>query len=393
MTPERYTDTKLSERLWNTGMAARQRIIPVRREYNRWSRTRPLEDYALRFTAKSARQFSSSRISHTAIGAISFLALEAIAAPSPSPTARPTLFRHHCCCGRDAAGRPADQPLRHPPRRRYRSSDARASFAISAIPPPSLIYAASPSCSLPSRRRSCPARWSLRSASRYGSPTSSRRSWSFRSSPMAATHQQVSDPDAALLDRPQRPAIPLHRPDGLAEIRSLAGLSPASHDLSAAPGELASFNLIEFGPPRRHSGADVADRENRLISCASCGGRPEQVAPQVWRFPRRCRLGSGRRSEASGGLLPGGADAVLRRAGGSCRRPLANVSDSLRLHDPEPHCRTDPDGGLRRRVAVEDQCDECLCGLACLVELLLPPDPQPSGPRRLAGLQRSHRAF
>ncbi|MDI7862134.1 ATP-binding protein [Rhizobiaceae bacterium n13] len=59
-------------------MAPRQRIIPVRREYNRWVANQTLEDYALRFTAKSARQFSSSRISHTAIGAISFLALEAI---------------------------------------------------------------------------------------------------------------------------------------------------------------------------------------------------------------------------------------------------------------------------------------------------------------------------
>ncbi|MCJ8238382.1 hybrid sensor histidine kinase/response regulator [Peteryoungia algae] len=59
-------------------MAARQRIIPVRREYNRWVANQTLEDYALRFTAKSARQFSSSRISQTAIGAISFLALEAI---------------------------------------------------------------------------------------------------------------------------------------------------------------------------------------------------------------------------------------------------------------------------------------------------------------------------
>lgn len=59
-------------------MAARQRIIPVRREYNRWVANQTLEDYALRFTAKSARQFSSNRISHTAIGAISFLALEAI---------------------------------------------------------------------------------------------------------------------------------------------------------------------------------------------------------------------------------------------------------------------------------------------------------------------------
>ncbi|MCF6367643.1 hybrid sensor histidine kinase/response regulator [Rhizobium halophilum] len=59
-------------------MAARQRIIPIRREYNRWVADQTLEDYALRFTAKSARRFSSSRISHTAIGAISFLALEAI---------------------------------------------------------------------------------------------------------------------------------------------------------------------------------------------------------------------------------------------------------------------------------------------------------------------------
>jgi signal transduction histidine kinase/FixJ family two-component response regulator/purine-cytosine permease-like protein len=59
-------------------MAARQRIIPVRRDYNRWVADQTLEDYALRFTAKSARRFSSGRISHTAIGAISFLALEAI---------------------------------------------------------------------------------------------------------------------------------------------------------------------------------------------------------------------------------------------------------------------------------------------------------------------------
>ncbi|OAM79217.1 hybrid sensor histidine kinase/response regulator [Devosia elaeis] len=57
---------------------ARQRIIPIRREYNRWVANQTLEDYALRFTAKSARRFSNDRISQTAIGAISFLALEAI---------------------------------------------------------------------------------------------------------------------------------------------------------------------------------------------------------------------------------------------------------------------------------------------------------------------------
>jgi len=57
---------------------ARQRILPIRRNYNRWVADETLEDYALRFTAKSARRFSTRRISQTAIGAISFLALEAI---------------------------------------------------------------------------------------------------------------------------------------------------------------------------------------------------------------------------------------------------------------------------------------------------------------------------
>ncbi|TYC51348.1 response regulator [Rhodobacterales bacterium] len=59
-------------------MRARQRILPVRRQYNKWVNNQTLEDYALRFTAKSARRFSSRAISQTAIGAISFLALEAI---------------------------------------------------------------------------------------------------------------------------------------------------------------------------------------------------------------------------------------------------------------------------------------------------------------------------
>ena len=49
-----------------------------RRNYNRWVANQTLEDYALRFTAKSARRWSSLRVANTAIGAISFLALEAI---------------------------------------------------------------------------------------------------------------------------------------------------------------------------------------------------------------------------------------------------------------------------------------------------------------------------
>ena len=59
-------------------MSGRQRIVPVRRDYNRWVANQTLEDFALRFTAKSARRWSSLRVAHTALGAISFLALEAI---------------------------------------------------------------------------------------------------------------------------------------------------------------------------------------------------------------------------------------------------------------------------------------------------------------------------
>ncbi len=61
-------------------MAAQQRIIRVRRTYNQWVANQTLEDYALRFTAKSARRWSAIRVANTAIGAISFLALEAIGA-------------------------------------------------------------------------------------------------------------------------------------------------------------------------------------------------------------------------------------------------------------------------------------------------------------------------
>ncbi|GAB0119244.1 hybrid sensor histidine kinase/response regulator [Acidisoma sp. 7E03] len=57
---------------------ARQRITRQRREYNRWVANQTLEDYALRFTAKSARKWSPLRVANTALGAVSFLALEAI---------------------------------------------------------------------------------------------------------------------------------------------------------------------------------------------------------------------------------------------------------------------------------------------------------------------------
>lgn len=61
-------------------MTAKQQIYRVRRRYNQWVNNQTLEDYALRFTAKASRRWSFSRVANTALGSISFLALEAIGA-------------------------------------------------------------------------------------------------------------------------------------------------------------------------------------------------------------------------------------------------------------------------------------------------------------------------
>src|ERR1700742_1563206 len=55
-----------------------QEIVRLRRQYNQWVADQTLEDYALRFTADTARRWSPFRVGSTAFGAISFLACEAI---------------------------------------------------------------------------------------------------------------------------------------------------------------------------------------------------------------------------------------------------------------------------------------------------------------------------
>jgi len=59
-------------------MTGHQSIIPIRHDYNRLVADETLEDYALRFTAKKARHWSAFAVAQTALGSLSFLALEAI---------------------------------------------------------------------------------------------------------------------------------------------------------------------------------------------------------------------------------------------------------------------------------------------------------------------------
>ena len=55
-----------------------QRIVKIRRDYNAWVGDETLEDYALRFTPRTFRRWSEFRVANTALGAVSFLVLEAI---------------------------------------------------------------------------------------------------------------------------------------------------------------------------------------------------------------------------------------------------------------------------------------------------------------------------
>jgi signal transduction histidine kinase/purine-cytosine permease-like protein/FixJ family two-component response regulator len=59
---------------------ALQRVVKVRRDYNSWVASETLEDYALRFTPRSARRWSDWRVANTAFGAAAFLVLEAVGA-------------------------------------------------------------------------------------------------------------------------------------------------------------------------------------------------------------------------------------------------------------------------------------------------------------------------
>jgi signal transduction histidine kinase/CheY-like chemotaxis protein len=64
----------------DAGDVAEQRIVKVRRDYNRWVASETLEDYALRYTPEQARVWSEWRVANTAFGAASFLVLEAVGA-------------------------------------------------------------------------------------------------------------------------------------------------------------------------------------------------------------------------------------------------------------------------------------------------------------------------
>ena len=59
---------------------ALQRVVKIRRDYNTWVASESIEDYALRYTPRSARKLTEWQVANTAFGAAAFLVLEAVGA-------------------------------------------------------------------------------------------------------------------------------------------------------------------------------------------------------------------------------------------------------------------------------------------------------------------------
>src|SRR5512143_741740 len=77
---QRMSRTMREQTASNNPPKALQRVVKVRRDYNTWVANETMEDYALRFTPRSYRKWTESRVANTAFGAAAFLVLEAVGA-------------------------------------------------------------------------------------------------------------------------------------------------------------------------------------------------------------------------------------------------------------------------------------------------------------------------
>jgi hypothetical protein len=115
-------------------MTAQQRIVRVRRNYNQWVANQTLEDYALRFTAKTARRWSSLRVANTAHRRRFF---SGAGSHRRVDHGQLRLHQRHCRHRRRRYPHPADQfadrLLRIDLRRGYRSAHARRRLRLSRI--------------------------------------------------------------------------------------------------------------------------------------------------------------------------------------------------------------------------------------------------------------------
>lgn len=374
-------------------MTARQRIIPVRREYNRWVANQTLEDYALRFTAKSARHFSSERISQTAIGAISFLALEAIGGAITLSYGTTNAFYAIIVASIAmlAIGLPISRyAVRHGVDIDLLTRGAGFGYIGSTIT--SLIYASFTFMLFAIEASIMSGALELT----LGIPLWIGYIISAVMVIPLVTHgvrliskfQLMTQPFWIVLNILPFIFIAFMDWEKFDLWRAFAGIRHAS----GPPGTVAEFDLVEFGA----ASAVILALMSQIGEQADFLRFLPPVPQRKWHHRLAVFLaGPGWVIIGAPKLLAGSFLVVLTFTSGV---PLDRAADPAqmyltpRLHGSLARCRAAVDGRLRRRLAAQDQRNERLCRLARLVELLLPADPQPSRPRHLAGLQRCDRS-
>ena len=199
--------------------------------------------------------------------------------------------------------------------------------------------------------------------------------------------QQTAGVDAAVVDLPAGAALRLRLHRGARGTgRSLAIRRRARRRRRLRPAP------VRRRADRRHRAGHADGRTGRLPALHAGKNRRQRSPLVVRRHRRRAGLGRARHPQDARwcpARLAGAAQRNCPRKGG---RPQPDVPDRLlarlRQHDPGDR-RHRP---FRRRLAAQDQRHQRLCRLAGLVQLLRPPDAQPSGARRLGRLQHADRA-
>ena len=350
-------------------MAGRQRIDRVRRQYNQWVANQTLEDYALRFTAKSARRWSAARVANTALGAISFLALEAIGgtitlnygvtnASAAILVVSVIIFfcglpiaYHAAKCGIDI-----DLLTRG------------AGFGYIGSTITSLIYAsftfiffAIEAVILATALEMC-----------FGIP----RPVGYLISavviipaghPRHHADQPLPIVDAAAVDHSSHYAV---RGDRLRQSAFLCGVDEVRRRARQPHGASRSA-AVRYRRLGRVLAGGADRRAGRLPALPAA--RPANLEDVMVdrAAKRRARLDHPRRAEAAGRIVPGLLRAQPRHHRRARGRARAHVSRSLSLCAVGTGTRIGADGHLRDLLAVEDQRHQCLCRLDRMVELLL----------------------
>ena len=371
-------------------MAGRQRIDRVRRQYNQWVANQTLEDYALRFTAKSARRWSAARVANTALGACSFLALEAIGGTitlnygaTNAAVAILVVSVIIFACGLPIAYHAAKCGID------IDLLTRGAGFGYIGSTITSLIYAsftfiffAIEAVILASALEMCfgiprPIGYLISAVViiplvTYGITLISR-------------FQLWTQPLWIILHILPFVAIAYANPHSFAEWRKFAG------EHGDAGGHL-DLHAVRHSRLRGVFAGGADRRTGRLPAVPAA--RPADLADIVVDrdAERRSRLDHPRRAQAVCGIVPCLLRAQPRRLLRARRRARAHVSRGFPLRAVAARPGAGADRHLRHPLAAQDQRHQRLCRLDRLVEFLLAPDPQPSRPRGLAGVQRAGRA-